>query len=176
MTEVAGFPIASNSPYFLSALTVHVVVALGSVICGAIAMLSQKRSGRHPLFGTIYYWLLAVVFASATLLSLMRWREDYYLFILGGVAFTLATVGRLARRHLWAWWAITHVTCMGMSYVVLLTAFYVDNGANLPVWRLLPHITYWLAPSIVGIPLIVRALVRHRELMRLGARSATYLT
>jgi len=50
---------------------------------------------------------------------------------------------------------------MGMSYVLLLTAFYVDNGRNLPLWRELPPISFWLIPAAVGIPLIVRALLRH---------------
>jgi hypothetical protein len=35
-------------------------------------MLSPKAPGRHPAFGTIYYWCLAVVFASATALAIMR--------------------------------------------------------------------------------------------------------
>jgi hypothetical protein len=50
---------------------------------------------------------------------------------------------------------------MGMSYVLLLTAFYVDNGKNLPLWRQLHPIALWLIPAAVGIPLIARALLRH---------------
>jgi hypothetical protein len=50
---------------------------------------------------------------------------------------------------------------MGSSYVLLLIAFYVDNGKNLPLWRELPPVTYWLLPTMIGIPLIVHALVRH---------------
>jgi hypothetical protein len=41
---------------------------------------------------------------------------------------------------------------MSASYVLLLTAFYVDNGKHLPVWRSLPHLAYWLLPSAVGLP------------------------
>lgn len=48
-----------------------------------------------------------------------------------------------------------------MSYVLLLTAFYVDNGKNLPLWRDLPPIAYWLIPAAIGIPLIAHALLRH---------------
>lgn len=47
------------------------------------------------------------------------------------------------------------------SYVLLLTAFYVDNGKSLPIWRDLPPVTYWLVPAVVGIALIVRALLCH---------------
>ena len=50
---------------------------------------------------------------------------------------------------------------MGLSYILMVTAFYVDNGKNLPLWRELPQIAFWLLPAAIGIPLIVRALVRH---------------
>jgi hypothetical protein len=54
-----------------------------------------------------------------------------------------------------------HITGMGVSYILLLTAFYVDSGKNLPLWRDLPPVAYWLAPALVGIPLIARALLWH---------------
>ena len=50
---------------------------------------------------------------------------------------------------------------MGLSYILLLTAFYVDNGHSLPLWRDLPTIAYWLLPGTVGVPLIVYALLMH---------------
>src|SRR5713226_5732494 len=37
-------------------------------------------------------------------------------------------------------WARFHIVGMGLSYVLLLTAFYVDNGKNLPLWNRLPPI------------------------------------
>jgi hypothetical protein len=95
----------------------------------------------------------------------MRWSEDYHLFILGALSFLAASVGRIARRQLWWRWVDFHVTGMGLSYVLMLTAFYVDNGKNLPVWRDLPYLAYWVLPGAVGIPLIVNALTRwHRQL------------
>jgi hypothetical protein len=53
------------------------------------------------------------------------------------------------------------VTGMGLSYIVLLTAFYVDNGKSLPVWKDFSPIVYWLAPGVVGLPLMIWALLRH---------------
>jgi hypothetical protein len=50
---------------------------------------------------------------------------------------------------------------MGTSYILLLVAFYVDNGKNLPLWRDLPSLTYWLIPTILGIPLVVHAVLQH---------------
>jgi hypothetical protein len=109
----------------------------------------------------IYFWCLAGVFVTAAALAAVRWAEDYDLFILGALAFAAAYVGRMARRQRWNNWIWLHIPGMGMSYVLLLTAFYVDNGKTLPLWRTLPSLTYWLAPAAIGIPLIVRALLWH---------------
>ena len=69
---VLGIPIPSSSPVFLTVIAVHVVAGLTCVISGVVAMLSAKRFGRHPTAGTVYFWSLAVVFASMTVLSAMR--------------------------------------------------------------------------------------------------------
>ncbi len=159
--NLAGIAIPCNSPLFLVPLGIHIFFGLACVITGFVALLSRKRRGRHPTAGTIYYWSLSVVFATASVLSAMRWAEDYYLFFLGMLAFGAATFGRTAHRRRWHNWVRLHITGMGLSYIVLLTAFYVDNGKNLPIWKELPSIAYWLLPSAVGIPLIVRALLEH---------------
>jgi hypothetical protein len=106
-------------------------------------------------------WCISAVFASATLLSILRWAEDYHLFILGTLAFGTVCVGRTARRHRWRGWVKWHITSMGLSYILLLTAFYVDNGHSLPLWRDFPPITYWLVPAAVGLPLITNVLLTH---------------
>jgi len=159
--NVAGIEIPSDSPVFLAALGVHVLFGLSCVVAGVVAMLSRKRPGRHPRFGTIYYYCLSVVFASATVLSAMRWTEDYHLFILGTLSFATASLGRMALRRRWRNQIRLHISCVGVSYILLLTAFYVDNGKNLPLWNKLPPIAFWLLPGVVGTPFIVRALWRH---------------
>jgi uncharacterized membrane protein len=146
---------------FLTVLSFHVLAALGGVVTGIIAMLSQKHPGRHPRFGTLYYWCLSVVFLSATVLAAMRWSHDAYLFFLGVASFSAATVGRAARRGRWRGGPI-HISGMGLSYVVMLIAFYMDNGRSLPVWKEFP--AYWLIPSAVGVPLIVGAVLRYRNI------------
>ena len=160
-TIVAGIPIPSTSPVFLTIVGLHVLVASVSVVSGIVAMLSPKRAGRHPTFGAIYFWSLSLVFLSATVLSGMRWEENYHLFILGALSFAAACLGRQARRRRWRYWVRLHITGMGASYVLLLVAFYVDNGRNLPLWKELPPIAYWLLPAAIGIPLIVRAALWH---------------
>jgi uncharacterized membrane protein len=160
-TVVAGLPIPSVSPLFLTLVGLHVLAGLVCVVAGALGMLSRKGPGRHPRFGTIYVWALACVFVSASALAAMRWAEDRELFALALLAFALGLFGRTAMRRRWPAWARLHIAGMGGSYVVLLTAFYVDNGKNLPVWRSLPTLAYWLGPAAVGVPIMVYAMLRH---------------
>ena len=80
------------------------------------------------------------------------------LFLLGALAFVLVVTGRLAARR---GSLRVHASCMGGSYIVLLTAFYVDNGKSLPVWRDLPPVAYWVIPALIGVPLILWALASH---------------
>jgi uncharacterized membrane protein len=160
-TVFAGIEIPSTSPAFLAIVGFHVLMGMVCVVTGAIAMLSQKRPGRHPRFGTLYFWCLSAVAASATILSATRWAEDYDLFILAALSLVAAFFGRTARRRRWGGWVRLHIAGMGVSYVLLLTAFYVDNGKFLPVWRQLPQIAFWLLPGAVGAPLIAHALLRH---------------
>lgn len=161
-TTVAGIEIPSNDPVFLTVVVgVHIPLGVACVVAGLIAMLSRKGKGRHSTSGTLYYWCLLALFASATFLSLMRWIENYHLFILGALSFASAWIGRAALRQRWPYWARLHICGMGFSYLLMLIAFYVDNGKQLPLWKELPPFTYWLLPCAVGIPLIVRALLRH---------------
>jgi hypothetical protein len=161
LTVVAGLPIPSTSPLFLTLVGLHVLAGLVCVVTGAVAMLSRKAPGRHPRFGTIYFWALACVFLSASALAAMRWAQDQVLFALAVVAFALGLFGRTAMRRRWPAWPRLHIAGMGGSYVVLLTAFYVDNGPNLPIWRALPTLAYWLVPAAVGLPIMLWAMLRH---------------
>lgn len=161
-TVVAGIEIPSTDPVFLTAIfAVHIPLGLACVGTGAIAMLSEKRRGRHSKLGTTYFWCLLGLFASSTFLSLMRWDENYHLFILGTLSFASAWGGRLVLRRRWRHWVRLHITGMGLSYTLMLVAFYVDNGKQLPLWKELPHFMYWAIPLAVGIPLIVHALLWH---------------
>jgi len=70
--NIFGFNIPSDSPVFLTVLGFHVLAALVGVVTGIVAMMSQKRFGRHPKFGIIFYWCLGAVFLTATALAAMR--------------------------------------------------------------------------------------------------------
>jgi len=161
-------PLVGERPslIFSLLLIVHVFTGLACVVTGAVAALSAKQAGRHPRFGGIYYRALAVVFATATGMAVLRWSQDAYLFALGATSFGVASIGYTARKIRWQGWTSAHIIGMSLSYVVLLTAFYVDNGPRLPLWNRLPTVAFWTLPSIVGLPLVARALVRHTRLVR----------
>jgi hypothetical protein len=167
---VLGIPIPSSSPVFLGIVAVHVAAGLVCTIAGLTAMLAPKRAGRHPSAGTVYYWSLVVVFLSMAALSILRWPADTHLFVLGVLSFGAGALGRTARRKLWLGWLPAHVSGMAISYILLLTAFYVDNGPHLPLWRSLPTLAHWLLPSIVGVPILAWALRRHTPTLRSRAR------
>jgi len=152
---LTGIVVPCDSSIFLAILAIHIPTGMICVLAGLVALLSKKRPTRHPTFGTIYYWSLSVVFASASVLAGLRWAEDYHLFILGFLSFAAATLGRMAHRQRWHGWVKLHITGMGLSYILMLTAFYVDNGKSLPLWKELPTIAYWILPSAVGLPLIL---------------------
>lgn len=161
-TVIAGIEVPSDDPLFLTIVfAVHIPLGLVCVVSGAAAMLLPKVRGRHSSAGTIYYWGQLALFGSATALSSMRWADNYHLFILGLLSFAAAWFGRAMLRRRSSHWVRLHIAGMGSSYVLMLVAFYVDNGKQLPLWRDLPHFTYWLLPLAIGLPLILHAMLRH---------------
>ena len=148
--------VGSTAPVFLAILAVHVIVGMTAVITGAIAALARKGSPRHTRVGRWYYRAITVVFGTAAALAALRWRQDYYLFILGAVAFAAATIGYLHRHRPGD---TGHIVGMGIAYTAMLTAFYVDNGPHLPLRDRLPSLAFWLLPSAIAAPLIARAII-----------------
>jgi hypothetical protein len=162
-SRILGDQVGSTAPVFLAFLAIHVIAGLTAVITGAVAALVRKGSLRHIRAGRWFYRAVTVVFLTATALAIMRWRQDYYLFIIGAVAFTAATIGyQHRRRHRPG--DTGHIIGMGIGYTAMLIAFYVDNGPHLPVGDHLPTLAFWLLPSAIATPLIVRAVRRARQI------------
>ena len=83
--------------------------------------------------------------------------------MLGSLSFSSASVGNAERKIRWRGWLSFHIGGMSASVIVLATAFYVDNGPRFV--SQVPTLVYWLGPSVVGIPLLTRAFVRHSQVM-----------
>ncbi len=95
----------------------------------------------------------------------MRFPADRHpegTIIIGAVAFTAATIGYQHRRRRRPG-DTGHIDGMGVGYVAMLTAFYVDNGPRLPVWDRLPPVSFWFLPAAIGAPIIIRAVIAARN-------------
>jgi 1,4-dihydroxy-2-naphthoate octaprenyltransferase len=160
--RILGDQVGSTTPVFLAFLVIHVLAGVTAVTTGAIAALARKGSPRHIRAGRWFYRAITVVFATAAILAAMRWRQDYRLLIIGAVAFTAATIGYWQRRR-HRLGDTGHIAGMGIGYIAMLTAFYVDNGPHLPLWDRLPPLAFWLLPSVIGAPVIARAVLRARR-------------
>jgi hypothetical protein len=160
--RIFGDQVGSTAPIFLAFLAVHVLAGLTAVIAGGAAALTRKGSHRHIRAGRLFYRTITVVLATATALAVLRWRQDYYLLIIGAVAFGAATLGYLHRKRHRPGDA-GHIVAMGVGYVAMLTAFYVDNGPHLPLWDRLPPLTFWFLPAAIGAPIIARSVLAARR-------------
>jgi hypothetical protein len=160
--DVLGLEIPRAGLAFYAVLVVHSVAGMLAVVTGALAALSRKGGRLHVRAGALYWAAICAVFGTAVVLAAMRWREDYHLVLIGGVSFAGACVGRLLRtRHLAG--HAPHILGMSVSFVAMLTAFYVDNGPHLPLWNRLPHLAYWVLPAAIGGPITLRAIRRARS-------------
>ena len=161
---IDGFPLS-----FFLPLVVHALAALMTGVTGVITFSRPKRSGRHPKWGVRYLWAYTVVFLTAIILSVQHWPTDAYLAVLAtiGYGFALGGYGArrfrqkpMVRRMLGKQWISAHIVGMIGSYVVLWTAFYVDNAHLFPGLKELPTLTFWILPSLIALPFLVLSLSR----------------
>jgi uncharacterized membrane protein len=164
MNQIDDLPLV-----FLLPLGVHILAGMTSAVTGIVAFSVPKGPTRHRRWGTRYLWAYTVVFLTATILSAQRWSADAYLFVLAVLGYSLALGGYSVRRFrntpwlrwlLGEYWVIAHLVGMISSYVVLLTAFYVDNAHLFPGINQLPTIVFWVAPLLIAIPFLVRSIRR----------------
>jgi hypothetical protein len=154
---------------FFLPLVVHAVAGLVTGSTGLMAFRAPKRRERHPRWGIRYLWAYTVVCLTATILSAERWEADAYLFFLAVIGYGFALGGYGARRFramppvrrvLGKQWVVVHIIGMIGSYIVLWTAFYVDNAHLIPGMKELPPLTFWVLPSLIGLPFMVLSLSR----------------
>ena len=141
-------------------LGVHALGGLVAVIGGVVAMLTRKGGPAHRRGGRAWLGGLAVLCATAPPLVARDWAHLWYLLVLAGVAAGSALVGYLGIR---SGRRVVHILGMGSAFMVMLTAFYVDNGPRLPGWSLLPPVAFWLLPAAVGLPIMLRAVRKVRR-------------
>lgn len=169
MIDILGIEIPDAGSLFFGALALHIAAGLTAVVAGAAVTLMRKGTRRHRRVGWTYLIALCVIFVTMVVMVVIRWPLNLHLLALGTVSLTAASLGVLNRRRRWpdAW----HIIAMGSSYIVMLTAFYVDNGPQLPIWNLLPAWAFWVLPTAVGAPLIWFAIRRRADRAASGRES-----
>lgn len=160
-TDLFGIPVPSSDRTFLVFVVIHILISLICVVSGLLAMLINKTSSRHPRLGRIYFWSMLSAFVTVAILSIIRWPHNIHLLSIGILATIFTYAGRWLAQHKRINWTRLHTICMGASYILLLTGFYVDNGKNLPFWRLFPQWFFWVFPALIGIPIILYTLSKH---------------
>lgn len=161
---IDGFPLS-----FFLPLVVHALAALTTGVTGVITFSRPKRSARHPRWGRHYLWAYTVVFLTAIILSIQHLPTDMYLIVLATLGYGLALAGYGARRFrqqpmmrrvLGNQWIVAHIVGMIGSYVVLWTAFYVDNAHLFPGLKELPILTFWVLRTVIALPFLVLSISR----------------
>ncbi len=161
---IDGLPLS-----FFLPLVVHALAGLTTGVTGVLAFRAPKRRGRHHRWGKCYLWAYTVVFLTAAILSVQRWEADAYLFALATIGYGLVLSGYAARRFqqepivrrvVGKQWVIAHIVGVIGSYVVLWTAFYVDNAHLIPGVNRLPTLTFWVLPTVIALPFMVLSLSR----------------
>jgi hypothetical protein len=159
---IFGFPLS-----FFLPLVVHAWAGMATGVTGVVTFCAPKSRERHPRWGTRYLWAYTLVFLTATVLSVQRWSADAYLFLLATIGYGFALGGYAARRFrrkpwmkrvMGKQWVIVHIVGMIGSYIILWTAFYVDNAHLIPLLDQLPTLTFWVLPTTIGLPFIILSL------------------
>jgi hypothetical protein len=160
-TIIFGVPVPSTDPAFLTIVVIHILLGIICITSGFIAVMSKKGQGNHSRWGKWYYATLFLIFVTVIPLSIMRWPANNHLLVLGILSFASGHYGKSNARTKRPGWSRRHTISMAASYILLLTAFYVDNGKNLPLWNLFPQYFFWIFPAIVGIPITVYTWLKH---------------
>lgn len=176
---IDGLPLS-----FFLPLVVHALAGLTTGVTGVLAFRASKRRGRHHRWGKSYLWAYTTVFLTATILSVQRWSADAYLFALATIGYGLALAGYGARRFRQEpflvrlsgkQWVVAHIIGVIGSYVVLWTAFYVDNAHLIPGLKQLPMLTCWVLPTVIALPFLVISISRYASKTAMTTRRESAL-
>lgn len=80
-------------------LTIHILFGTICLITGIVAMVAQKKKGKHTEWGEIYHASYVVITLTAIILSIINWDKIAYLFYVAIFSYSFAIYGYLARKN-----------------------------------------------------------------------------
>ncbi|MEC5425846.1 DUF2306 domain-containing protein [Virgibacillus sp. C22-A2] len=141
-----------NTHTFL--LIIHIIAGSFCLLAGAINFSVKKEKGYHTRIGEWYHIGYFLVFLTSVGMAIINWSESAYLFYIAIFSYGLALFGYLARKISWRGWLSMHIGGMAGSYIGIITAVLVVNGAAIPLINQIPSLLLWFMPTIIGTPII----------------------
>lgn len=142
-------------------LIIHIVAGSFCLLTGAVNFSVKKEKGYHTKIGEWYHGGYLVVFITSVGMAIINWSESAYLFYIAIFSYSLALLGYLAKKKHWKGWLSMHIGGMAGSYIGIITAVLVVNGADIPLINQTPILLLWFIPTIVGTPIIFMVNKRH---------------
>lgn len=142
------------------ALAVHIAAGTICLVTGLVALAVGKRRGLHTAVGEVYHGSYVFVFLSAIVLSLLNWADLAHLFFIAIFSYGLAVWGYMERKRQRPGWLARHISGMAGSFIGVTTAVLVTNGPRLPGMQDVPELVFWLAPTVIGSPLVALTVER----------------
>ena len=115
-------------------LFIHILAGSISLVAAAFAVVSSKGKKAHILAGRTYFWGMAIIFLTATPMSLAS--SNVFLFLIAIFSFYLAYAGmRFARNrtgtaNFFDWVAIGLMFLSGMIMLFLATNYFMNSNSQ----------------------------------------------
>ncbi|MBV9484441.1 MAG: hypothetical protein JO246_00125 [Frankiaceae bacterium] len=149
-------------------LVVHISAGCLGLLVLPVIIVGEKGTARHVRLGRTFLWCLRVVAASAAMLAVINFRELWWFLLIAAFSLALGEVGsRGWRRRTFDTAASQHISGMGGAGIAFVTAVMVVNfGKVNPI--------AWVAPTIIGSPIIAVTIARiqRRGTLAAGVNSA----
>lgn len=78
-------------------LTIHILFGTICLITGIVAMVAQKKKGKHTEWGEIYHASYVVITLTAIILSILNWDKIAYLFYVAIISLFICDL-RISRK------------------------------------------------------------------------------
>jgi hypothetical protein len=138
----------------------HIAAGAIAIALGPLAVRAARRGDHGIRLAKRYHWAVLAVSVSAGLLAALDWSRLWWFVPIAAGSYALALLGYVASGRRGPRWVSLHVHGQGGSYIALMTALVVVSvGSPLA----------WVAPTLVGSPLVAQAARRARARTRRAA-------